>query len=60
MNLNLKLPVIRQAIPTPKTLRMDDYLDFVQFGLTLIVDWKTIRSMKKKSSVKKPFTFKQQ
>lgn len=32
MNIDLKLPVIKEDTPKPKHLSMDEYLEFVNFG----------------------------
>ena len=52
----LNLPIVKGALPRGKRLTMDEYLEFVQFGLTLGFDRRAYRKTKKRRSVKVPFT----
>ena len=54
----LNLPIIKQSIPEPKPLLMDEYLKFVNFNLRYTVDRKASRRWKKALSVNEPFSLK--
>lgn len=54
----LNLPIIKEEIPDPEPLSMDDYLEFVSFNLKHTVDIEAAREWKKTIVVKVPFTLK--
>lgn len=54
----LNLPVIKNDIPLPKSLSMDDYLKFVIFNLRHTVDRKAVREQKKLAAVNVRFSLK--
>ncbi len=54
----LKLPVIRGSQGEPRTLSMDDYLEFVQFNLKHAFNRKAYTKWKKMMAVNVPFSIK--
>lgn len=54
----LNLPIIKQPLPEPKLLLMDEYLKFVNFNLKHTVDRKASRYWKKLLFVNVPFSLK--
>ncbi len=54
----LKLSVIKEPLPKPRVLSMDEYLKFVQFNLKHAFDKKAYAIWKKKLSVNVPFFVK--
>lgn len=54
----LKLPIIREKIPPPKRLSMDDYARFVQLNLRYALDKKEYRRQKRFLAVNAPFFIK--
>jgi hypothetical protein len=54
----LNLPIINKPLPKPKTLSMDEYLEFVEFNLKHNFDRKAYKEEKKKFSVNVPFSLK--
>ncbi|MDO8661719.1 MAG: hypothetical protein Q7K98_00665 [Candidatus Omnitrophota bacterium] len=51
----LRLPIIKGDLPEPKSLSMDEYLEFVQFNLQYTVDIEASRRWKKVFFVNIPF-----
>jgi len=55
----LKLPIIKEPLPEPKILSMDDYLEFVEFNLKYTsFDREVDKKWRKMSAVNVPFRFK--
>ena len=54
----LNLPVIKQLTSLPRSLLMDEYLEFVNFNLKYTVDRKVSRHWKKMFFVNVPFSLK--
>jgi len=54
----LNLPIIKQPAPLPRSLLMDEYLEFVNFNLKYTVDRKVNRRWKKMFFVNVPFGLK--
>ena len=54
----LKLPVIKGPLTGPRTLSMDDYLEFVQFNLKHAFNRKAYAKWKKMLIVNVPFSIK--
>lgn len=54
----LKLPIIRQPLPQPKSLSMDDYLRFVTLHLKYTFNRKDYRYWKKLQAVNASFALK--
>jgi len=54
----LNLPVIKDDIPLPRSLSMDEYLEFVIFNLRHSVDRKAVREQKKLAAVNVSFSLK--
>ena len=52
----LKFPIIKAALPQPRTLSMNDYLRFVQFNLKHAFDKKAYAKWKKMLIVNVPFS----
>lgn len=55
----LKLPIIRQLLPPPKSLSMDDYLRFVTLHLKYTFNRKNYRHRKKLRAVNVRFSIKE-
>ena len=55
---DLNLPIIDKPTPGPKTLSMDDYLEFVEFNIRYTLDMKACRRWKELNAVDKPFKLK--
>jgi hypothetical protein len=53
-----KLPIIRQPLPQPKSLSMDDYLRFVTLHLKYTFNRKVYQQWKKLQAVNAPFSIK--
>ena len=51
----LKLPVVKGADFTAKSLSMDDYLKFITLNLKYTFNKKAIRKQKKSQAVNAPF-----
>lgn len=54
----LNLPVIKNNIPLPRPLSMDEYLKFVIFNLKHTVDRKAVREQEKLAVVNVRFSLK--
>lgn len=54
----LNLPIVKQPARLPRTLLMDEYLEFVNFNLEYTVDRKVSRRWKKIFFVNVPFSLK--
>lgn len=54
----LRLPVIKGPMSEPRTLSMDDYLEFVQFNLKYAFNRKAYTKWKKMLVVNVPFSIK--
>ncbi len=54
----LKLPIIKGAMPKPKILSMNEYLKFVQFNLKQAFDKKAYSKWKKMLRVNASFSIK--
>lgn len=54
----LRLPVIKGSMSEPRTLSMDDYLEFVQFNLKYAFNRKAYAKWKKMLAVNVPFFIK--
>ena len=54
----LKLPIIKEQMRSPKALSMDRYLEFVQFNLKHTVNLKANAKWKKMLRVNVPFVIK--
>lgn len=54
----LMFPVIKAPLPRPKTLSMDDYLEFVQFNMRHAFDKRAYAKWKKMLAVNVPFFVK--
>lgn len=55
---DLKFPIIREPLPPPPQMSMDQYVAFIQFNWMHIVDREAIREQKIKSMPKEPFRLK--
>ncbi len=51
----LNLPVFTKPLPEPKSLSMDDYLEFVKFHLKYTFDKKAYQEWKRMFAVNVPF-----
>lgn len=54
----LKLPIIKEKLPPPKSLSMDDYLRFVSLNLKYTFDRQSYQKWKRDSAVKEAFVLK--
>ena len=55
----LKLPVIREELPPPRSLSMDEYVEFVLFNLKyIVVDLDAQRRYRKQMAVAEFFKLK--
>lgn len=52
----LKLPIIKESLPSPKWLSMDDYLRFVMLNLKYTLNRKVYRRSKRLMGVNAPFS----
>jgi hypothetical protein len=52
----LNLPIIKGALKEPRTLSMDEYLEFVQFNLRHAFDKRAYAQWKKMLAVNVPFS----
>ena len=52
----LNLPIIKNAIPLPRSLSMDDYARFVDLNLRYTVDRKAVREQKRLAVVNAQFS----
>ncbi len=56
---DLKFPVPEEPLPPPRSLSMDDYLQFVLTNLQYTVDLDACRKVKLKQIVTEPFSLKE-
>ena len=54
----LNFPVIKESLPRPPSLSMDDYLKFVRKNFEYFFDRKSYEYWKKKRAVNVPFSLK--
>ena len=52
----LNLPALKINVYLPRSLSMEDYLEFVSVNLKYVVDKKSVREQKKLAAVNVPFS----
>ena len=56
--IKLNLPIIREELPPPKALSLDDYVKFLRANLKYFFNRKAYEDWKKRSIVDAPFVLK--